>query len=164
MGSSKSLHKRFGKYYNITFLIKEVIRGSSKIYNALLKNSYSNFRLEILEYCEPNKLLKREQYYIDLLQPEYNICKKAGSKLGYKHSLITKNLISNTLKNRLINIKPIKVVNIETKIITYFATNLEAANFLGTSLRTLGRYKNGRKLLYNKYCILNNIYLHGSYK
>jgi NUMOD3 motif len=30
-------------------------------------------------------LLKREQYYIDLMNPEYNILKKAGSLLGFKH-------------------------------------------------------------------------------
>jgi group I intron endonuclease len=31
-------------------------------------------------------LIKREQYFIDLFKPEYNICKKAGSSLGRKHS------------------------------------------------------------------------------
>jgi hypothetical protein len=30
--------------------------------------------------------LSREQYYLDLLKPEYNILKIAGSSLGYKHS------------------------------------------------------------------------------
>jgi hypothetical protein len=32
------------------------------------------------------ELISREQYYIDLLNPEYNICKVAGSRLGCKHS------------------------------------------------------------------------------
>lgn len=43
------------------------------IYRALLKNGYSNFQLEILEYCEPNLVLEREQYYLNLLNPDYNI-------------------------------------------------------------------------------------------
>lgn len=30
--------------------------------------------------------LEGEQHYIDLLKPEYNILKKAGSSLGFKHS------------------------------------------------------------------------------
>jgi group I intron endonuclease len=47
-----------------------------------------------LEYCEPSLLLSREQYYIDILSPEYNILKVAGSKLGYKHSEATKIKIS----------------------------------------------------------------------
>jgi hypothetical protein len=42
--------------------------------------------LEILEYCEPNEVLNREQYYLDNLKPEYNIVKIAGSTLGYKHT------------------------------------------------------------------------------
>jgi len=45
--------------------------------------------LEILEYCDGSTredLIKREQYYIDLLKPEYNILQKAGSSLGFKHS------------------------------------------------------------------------------
>ncbi|MCK9445976.1 GIY-YIG nuclease family protein [bacterium] len=42
------------------------------------------FIFEILEYCEKNILLEREQYYMDLLNPEYNMCKIAGSCLGIK--------------------------------------------------------------------------------
>jgi group I intron endonuclease len=60
-------------------------KGSrSAIYSALLKHGYSNFGVDILEYCEPNKLITREQHYIDLLKPKYNICKTAGSRLGLK--------------------------------------------------------------------------------
>jgi hypothetical protein len=34
----------------------------------------------------PENCVKREQYYIDLLKPEYNILPTAGSWLGNKHS------------------------------------------------------------------------------
>jgi group I intron endonuclease len=47
---------------------------------------FSNFILEILEYCEPQEAIKREQYYLNFLKPEYNILKIAGSTLGFKHS------------------------------------------------------------------------------
>jgi len=46
----------------------------------------SNFSLEILEYCDESEALKREQYYLDLCEPEYNILKIAGSRLNSKHS------------------------------------------------------------------------------
>lgn len=59
------------------------------IYKAILKYGYANFKLEILEYCDKKIVLDREQYYIDLLKPEYNILKKAGSTLGYKHTIKT---------------------------------------------------------------------------
>lgn len=51
-----------------------------------MKYGYNKFSLDILEYCEPSLLIKREQYYLDTLKPEYNILKIAGSSLGYKHS------------------------------------------------------------------------------
>ena len=60
--------------------------STSRILRALLKYGYSNFRLEILEYCDSDKCLEREQYYLDSINPEYNILKKAGSSLGYKHT------------------------------------------------------------------------------
>jgi group I intron endonuclease len=56
------------------------------IYKALLKYGKSKFKLAILEYCDPNDVISREQYYLDLLKPDYNILKIAGSSLGYKHS------------------------------------------------------------------------------
>lgn len=56
------------------------------IYKALLKHGHSKFSLEILEYCKPTQCTEREQYYIDLLKPHYNILKTAGSSLGFKHS------------------------------------------------------------------------------
>ena len=55
------------------------------ITKALLKYGYSVFSLEILEYCEALEAISREQYYLDLLKPEYNVLKIAGSSLGYKH-------------------------------------------------------------------------------
>jgi group I intron endonuclease len=56
------------------------------INQALLKYGYANFSLEILEYCESSEAINREQYFLDLLKPEYNILKIAGSWLGHKHS------------------------------------------------------------------------------
>lgn len=52
----------------------------------MVKYGYSNFRLEIIEYCAPEDVVAREQYYIDLIKPEYNILSSAGSSLGYKHT------------------------------------------------------------------------------
>jgi len=73
-------------YYSIRFLKKEIKKNNSIIYRSLVKHGYSSFSLEILEYCEPKNCIEREQYYLDLLKPEYNILKNAGSSLGFKHS------------------------------------------------------------------------------
>ena len=86
IGSSISLSNRFSNYYSLAYLKRRVGKGSSIIYNSLLKHGYNNFSLDILEYCESSVLIKREQYYLDTLKPKYNILKIAGSSLGYKHS------------------------------------------------------------------------------
>lgn len=64
------------------------MKATSSISRAFLKYGPSNFKLEILEYCDKDKalILSKEQDCIDLLNPEYNILKIAGSPLGYKHS------------------------------------------------------------------------------
>jgi len=36
------------------------------------------------------KIISREQYYLDLLKPKYNILKTAGSSVGFKYSEATK--------------------------------------------------------------------------
>jgi len=51
-----------------------------------LKYGFANFSLEILEYCGTEELLKREQHYLELLKPQYNILEKAGNISGYKHT------------------------------------------------------------------------------
>jgi hypothetical protein len=72
VGSSSNLSIRFREYLNINYLIRN---NYMYIYRALLKHDYSNFKLEILEYCEISELLIREKYYIDLLGSEYNTVK-----------------------------------------------------------------------------------------
>ena len=52
------------------------------------------FVFSVLEYCEGSKLFKREQFYFDSLQPEYNVAKVAGSPLGVRHSKEFKKKVS----------------------------------------------------------------------
>ena len=74
--------------------------------NAHLQNAYNKygreaFEFEILETLSiddniKENLLKREQFWIDNLKPEYNILLVAGSNLGYHHSDETKQKISKS--------------------------------------------------------------------
>lgn len=91
VGSSVNLKKRFTQYFNIKYLM---LHSNMAISRALLKYGYLKFKLEIIEYCDSKDLLKREQYYIDLLKPEYNILKTAGSLLGFKHTEKTRTKMS----------------------------------------------------------------------
>lgn len=53
---------------------------------------------EILEYCDSDTLLSREQYYLDTLKPENNILKISGSSLGFKHKQETLDFFRNERK------------------------------------------------------------------
>jgi group I intron endonuclease len=103
VGSAVNLTNRLKKYFSPIFLKKEILKYRSKINNSLLKYGYNKFSLDILEYCEPSVLIKREQYYLDILKPEYNILKITGSCLGCKHSLETIINIKLAIKGRRIN-------------------------------------------------------------
>lgn len=62
-------------------------------------NKHGNiFEFVVLEYCKKDKLIEREQYYIDTLTPEFNICKTAGSCLGKKHSTEARKKMSDSTR------------------------------------------------------------------
>lgn len=82
----------------------------------------------------------------------------AESRLGVKasffgktHSIATKNKIS------LRKFVSVKVTNVKTNNITIFASNLEAAKYLGLGESTLRKYKKQVRLLLGKFLITNNI-------
>ena len=117
IGSGFNLAKRIGSYYNK----KELSINPRPIKDALLKYGHSNFTLDILEYCPETELIVREQFYLDLLLPDYNILKSAYSLLGFKHSQETieklkDKIISPEHKELLSSIHKGKVVSEETRI------------------------------------------------
>ena len=65
VGSTVNLNKRFASYYSLCRIEEVLSRSKSHILSAIQKYGHSNFRLEILEYCDPADLIKREQFYID---------------------------------------------------------------------------------------------------
>jgi len=82
IGSAVNLKDRLYAYYNTQRLINDNYR----IQRAIIKYTHSKFTLYILEYCNIKDLIEREQYYLDLLTPPYNILLTAGSRLGKGHS------------------------------------------------------------------------------
>lgn len=56
--------------------------------NSWNKNKEESFIFGIIEEISDHKeLLIKEQFYINSLNPKYNICKIAGSPLGVKHTI-----------------------------------------------------------------------------
>jgi len=81
VGSAVNIDKR--KYVHFHTL------RNNKHKNAKLQNFYNkygenNLKFEVIEYCNKDTLIEREQHYIDTLLPVFNIAKTAGSNLGIK--------------------------------------------------------------------------------
>jgi group I intron endonuclease len=156
------------------------------IYSALLKYDYKNFKLEILEYSQPDLLIEREQYYFNILKPEYNICKIAGSTYGKQHSIETilkikkkrfklsdqtKTKISMKLKGRKVSFltkqklknKARKSLIILTNIndgtkIKYLCLKVAAKN-LKVCIKTIYNYANTGKIFRRLYLITKISYI-----
>ena len=128
VGSSINLSARFYRYYSLAHIA--VQSKHSYISRALVKYGYSSFSLDILEYCDKIVVLIREQYYIDLLNPEYNILTKAGSPKGYKHTPESKAKMRGPRIHSAEHLSKIREHNIKTKGKKVVFTNLETQEIL----------------------------------
>lgn len=96
IGSSSRLKLRWNRHLTD---LKSNVHHSLALQRAFYKYGYDNFEFTVLENCEENSLLEREQYYLDNIKPEYNICKIAGNCAGVKHSSETIEKRRNSLIN-----------------------------------------------------------------
>lgn len=90
VGSSVNLGRRLHHYFCIQSMKNVLKRSTMLIYFAILKYGIASFKLEVLEDCDPSVVRERESYYIQVLNPEYNILRIGGSLLGFKHSEISR--------------------------------------------------------------------------
>lgn len=73
---------------------------SNKHHSQLLQRHFNKYGENDLifgivkEVYDKNNLIAEEQYYIDILNPIFNMCKVAGSTLGFRHTEKTKKQMS----------------------------------------------------------------------
>jgi group I intron endonuclease len=91
IGSTINLLDRYNKHNR---QLKLNINECLKLQNYVNKYGINNVLFDVLEFCEKEKLIEREQYYFDKLKPELNICKKANSTFGRTLSEESKKKIS----------------------------------------------------------------------
>jgi group I intron endonuclease len=99
VGSAANLYKRNYEHRRLLNNNKHPNRHLQFAWN---KYGEENFKFEILEYCNKNELLEREQFWIDKINScknGYNLSPNASSQIGFKHSEETKKKISSAAKN-----------------------------------------------------------------
>lgn len=97
IGSAKCLRHRFTSH---KYTLTNQKNNSLGLLRAINKYGIKNFTLFVLETTTLDLLIEREQFYIDVLKPKYNMRKIAQSNLGMKHTEETKLKISLKLKGR----------------------------------------------------------------
>jgi group I intron endonuclease len=99
IGSAVNVSRRKSKHFST---LKRKVHRNIHLQRSYDKHGERCFIFEVLEYVEDKQdLIRREQYWIDLKNPEYNIARIAGSCLGTKRSKETCRKISkaNSGKN-----------------------------------------------------------------
>lgn len=104
IGSAKDFEKRWVIHRSDLKLNRH---GSITLQRAWNKHGKENFTFHILEYCDKENLIEREQFWLDKLKPfdpniGYNILAIAGSRLGAKHSDETRAKLSIARRKRII--------------------------------------------------------------
>lgn len=84
IGSAINLKKRWRAH------LGDLRRGQHKnqhLQRAFYRYGGEAFVFSVLEYVQtPDQLIEREQHYLDIILPQYNIAPIAGSSLGVKHT------------------------------------------------------------------------------
>ena len=98
VGSAMNFNKRRNKHKGF---LNKGIHHSVYLQSAWKKYGEDFFEFIVLEnILDKNDLIKKEQYYIDILRPAYNMCPTAGSRLGTKHSEEVKDKMKKSQKKR----------------------------------------------------------------
>jgi len=83
IGSATNLNGRKNTHF---FSLRRNKHKNKHLQSAFNLYGEDNFVFVVLEYCEIKDLINREQFYIDNLRPEYNMCPVALSPIGIKRS------------------------------------------------------------------------------
>lgn len=94
IGASVNVANRLSQHFRIAKNYNHL-----PLYADILKYGRDNFEFELLEQCERETMLEREQYYYDLLQPEYNLVRPC--ECMFKDETV-RNLSSEKAKDKTI--------------------------------------------------------------
>ena len=167
IGSAKNLRKRL---YDHVWDLDKKIHPNNYLQNSWNKYGKDNFEYGILEYCEEDIRLVRETFYINTLNPEYNL---NGVNLNSvrNHSEETKKKISDKIKesykngklkekleNSIMHKYDCYVYSIKDwKLIKHFDSFAEASVFIVKNRFDLRMEDLGKHIFNKKYVVLREL-------
>ena len=81
IGSSSNMNGRWSAHKN---RLKLRLHHSGYLQNHFNKYGLGDLVFSVIEKCSIDNLITREQFYVDSLNPPFNMCKEAGSTRGIK--------------------------------------------------------------------------------
>lgn len=167
IGSSKDLYERL-KHHK--WELESNIHPNNYLQNAWNKYEIDNFEYGILEYCNEDVRLERENFYINIILPEYNL---NGVNLNsiLEHSQETKNKISSSIKESYKNGKlKSKIENsiiykydcyvysiLDWKLVKHFDSFAEASQFIIGNKYDLRTEDLGKHIFNKEYVVLREL-------
>lgn len=144
IGSSKNIYYRLHRHKS------DMIKNKHHniiIQNSFNKNGINSFELGVIEYCDEEDLIIKEQHYIDTLNPEYNITKIVERNTLSESSKLK---ISKTLKDKYKNkeikgtVKAIDLYDLDGNFIRTYNSCKECAEDLKISPHTISNVLSGK--------------------
>lgn len=178
IGSSKNIYERLHKH---KCLLKHNKHENIILQNAINKHGLESFVCEVVEECRLLNLKDREQFYINILNPKYNITKSVVRNILNDESRLK---ISNTLKEKYKNglsIKNNKIIycfDLKGNFLNRFESIRKASKFYNISEDSIRKVISNKierfrdfifsenphikKILYKKYILMDyekNLYI-----
>ena len=100
VGSAVKLRIRKYKHWHA---LNNNYHRNKHLQNHVNKHGIEVLNFSVLEYCEIDLLIPYEQYHLDTLKPEFNICLVAESRLGLICTKETRRKISKALKGKILS-------------------------------------------------------------
>lgn len=144
IGSSNNIRKRLWKHRS---LLRHNKHENPYLQNAWNKYGEDMFAFAVIETCETDVLLEREQYYIDTLKPEYNI------DVSTTHDHLNPETIEKMRKRRReqldngeikLSWKEIHQYDLDGNYIQSFKSIGDAAKSSGIHVCSIERFLNGK--------------------
>lgn len=132
IGSATNIYNRKHRHLHD---LKNNKHCNGKLQNYFNKYGIENLLFEVIEVCDIESLLIREQYFIDSKNPFFNICKIAGNSKGVLHSEKTKKQFSKDRKGKQNSLG--RVLSEETKTLISIKAKERGLhkNFISASIK-----------------------------
>lgn len=112
IGSAVNICTRKWRHLNE---LKKGIHTNQKLQRFCNKYGIDVLAFEVIELCDINNLIDKEQHYLDILNPKFNILKRAYSNLGFKHRKNSKARI----KGKILSVETRKKISERRKGISF---------------------------------------------